>query len=128
MTWLWFLLAGMMAGILSGMGMGGGTVLIPILTLLLGVNQHAAQGINMLAFLPGALLALFVHRREGRIDKESSKPLLKWGLPAAVGGALLATNLTADWLKRIFGIFLLLLAAVQWFKMNKARKTTRDLK
>lgn len=121
MDWLWFLLAGLVAGVLSGMGMGGGTILIPILTLLKGVNQHTAQGINMLSFLPGAMLALWVHGRDGRLDKKESLPLLKCGIPGAIVGALLATLLTADWLKRIFGIFLILLAILQWRKINKAQ-------
>lgn len=54
---LWYALSGLAAGVLAGMGMGGGTLLIPLLTLALGVGQQEAQGVNMLAFLPGAILA-----------------------------------------------------------------------
>ncbi len=125
MNWLWFFAAGMVAGILSGMGMGGGTVLIPILTLMLGVNQHAAQGINMLAFVPGALLALWVHRREGRIDRQAGLFLLGWGAAFAILGAFLATLLTADWLKKAFGVFLIILAFTQWRKAGKAKNQTK---
>ncbi len=114
MSWLWFMLAGLFAGVLSGMGMGGGTVLIPILTLVLGVEQHAAQGINMLVFLPGAALALWVHRHDGRLAVKEGLPLLIWGLAGAVGGALIATFLSAEWLKKAFGAFLIVLALVQW--------------
>lgn len=130
MDWLWFLLAGLSAGVLSGMGMGGGTILIPILTLLLGVEQHAAQGINMLAFLPAALLALWVHGGSGRLDKQAGGAMLKWGVPGAVLGALVATLLTAEWLKRTFGAFLVVLAIVQWRKAGQKakQKASRNLR
>ena len=65
MNGLWYALSGLAAGVLAGMGMGGGTLLIPLLTLALGVGQQEAQGVNMLAFLPGAILALWVHKRAG---------------------------------------------------------------
>lgn len=122
MEWLWYIIAGLSAGILSGMGMGGGTVLIPILTLFLGMNQHAAQGVNMLAFLPGAALALWIHRRDGRLDKKAGLSMLFWGVPGAIAGALLATCISADWLRRIFGAFLIALSFVQWKKAEKKAK------
>jgi len=121
MSWLWYLIAGFASGILSGMGMGGGTVLIPILTLLLDMEQHAAQGVNMLAFLPGAALALFIHRRDGRLEAKTALPLLLWGALGAVGGAFLATFLSADWLKKAFGAFLIALAFAQWKRSGKKK-------
>lgn len=122
MSWLWYVLAGLAAGIISGMGMGGGTVLIPILTLLLGVSQRAAQGVNMLAFLPGAVLAIWVHHKHRRIDWKAGLPLVLSGAVGAVGGAFLATWLQSDWLRRAFGGFLTVLAFVQWRSGEKARK------
>lgn len=57
---------GAVAGVISGMGMGGGTLLIPALTLLMGIPQRQAQGVNMLSFLPAAAVALYIHKkREG---------------------------------------------------------------
>ena len=115
MNLLFLLLAGFAGGIISGMGMGGGTILIPILTLLAGLSQHEAQGINMLAFLPGALLALLVHKKDGRLEAKSALPLILFGSLGAIGGALLATFLEALWLRKAFGIFLIALAVFQWF-------------
>ena len=122
MNWLWYSLAGFSAGILSGMGMGGGTVLIPILTLLMGVSQRGAQGVNMLAFLPGAILAILLHRKKGRIAFQAALPLLLGGTVGAVGGAFLSTLLTGHWLRRGFGIFLVILAFVQWRNGEKKHK------
>ena len=50
---------------LGGMGMGGGTVLIPALTVILGVEQHVAQATNLIAFLPMALFTLKIHKENG---------------------------------------------------------------
>ena len=58
---MWYFIAGIASGVLGGMGMGGGTVLIPILTLLLGVGQHESQAINLVTFLPMAAVSLLIH-------------------------------------------------------------------
>ncbi len=121
MSFVWYLLAGLASGVLSGMGMGGGTVLIPILTLFLSMDQHAAQGVNMLAFLPGAALALYIHRRDGRLKAKTALPLLLWGGIGAIGGAFLATCLEAEWLKKAFGIFLIVLAFLQFLRSKKKK-------
>lgn len=122
MSTVWYFLAGLLSGVLSGMGMGGGTVLIPILTLFLSMDQHAAQGVNMLAFLPGAALALFIHRRDGRLKAKTALPLLLWGVIGAIGGAFLATCLDAQWLKKAFGVFLIALAFFQFFQAKKKKQ------
>ncbi len=80
MNGLWYALSGLAAGVLAGMGMGGGTLLIPLLTLALGVGQQEAQGVNMLAFLPGAILALWVHKRAGRVSFKGCWPMLLLGV------------------------------------------------
>ena len=54
MSFIFYLLAGFVSGLFGGMGMGGGTVLIPVLTLFFGVEQHIAQATNLIAFLPMA--------------------------------------------------------------------------
>ena len=122
MSAVWYFIAGLASGVLSGMGMGGGTILIPILTLFLSMDQHAAQGVNMLAFLPGALLALLIHRRDGRLKAKTALPLLLWGIIGAIGGAFLATCLEAEWLKKAFGVFLIVLAFLQFARSGKKKK------
>ena len=61
MKWLLPLLCGLGTGILSAWGVGGGTLLLLIMTLFLGVDQRSAQGINLLFFLPTAASALYCH-------------------------------------------------------------------
>lgn len=114
MSGLWYILAGGFSGLLAGMGMGGGTLLIPLLTLFLGVGQHPAQGVNMLSFLPAALVALYIHRKEGRVALKTIWPIILAGMVGAVLGALAAAALEGAWLKKIFGAFLLFLGILQW--------------
>ena len=63
---MWFLISGILFGIIAGMGMGGGIILIPVLTILLGVDQQGAQGLNLLCFLPMAGFALDVYKRQNK--------------------------------------------------------------
>lgn len=65
MNWLLYIVAGAVSGVLSGMGIGGGVLLIPALVLLGGVAQHSAQGINLLYFLPTAMGALWILVKRG---------------------------------------------------------------
>ena len=73
-------LCGLGASIISAWGVGGGTLLLLVMTLFLGIDQRTAQGINLLFFLPTAVSALLCHARNGYLDK----PILKSAIPAAV--------------------------------------------
>jgi hypothetical protein len=66
--WLLPFLCGLGAAVISAWGVGGGTLLLLVMTLFLGVDQRTAQGINLLFFLPTAISALLCHWREGYLD------------------------------------------------------------
>ena len=106
--WLLPFLCGLGAGTISAWGVGGGTLLLLVMTLFLGVEQRMAQGINLLFFLPTALSALICHAKSGYLDK----PTLKAAIPAAVvlamAGAWAATAIDTELLRRPFGVYLLL--------------------
>ena len=120
-----FVIAGIASGIIAGMGMGGGTLLIPALTLLLGVAQRQAQGVNMLAFIPAAAIALMIHRRAGRLDMKKSIPAIVSGIGGAVIGSLAAGWIREETLKRVFGIFLMVMAAQEILTVVKQNKIDR---
>lgn len=126
MMWTVYLAAGLIAGVLAGMGMGGGTVLIPALTLLAGVEQHAAQGINMLAFLPASVPAIIVHIREGRLHLKRCLPLLIGGGIGALTGSFLAVELSADWLRRLFGVFLMVFSGYLLFSRERKQRKEKQ--
>ena len=102
------------------MGMGGGTALIPLLTLLLGVPQAAAQGVNLLSFFPMAALALTVHAKHGLLKKEGLLFLVLPALALSAAAALLAAHLPALLLRRAFGSFLV---ALSLFRLASAKKS-----
>jgi len=103
-------LVGFAAGVISGMGIGGGAILIPALTLMFGMQQQNAQHINLLYFIPTALLAVRVHKKSGNIEKKGLLPLILWGLLGALPGALIAVKLDANYLRKGFAVFLLVMA------------------
>ena len=120
-AWLLPLAVGFGTGILSSWGVGGGTLLLLIMTLFLGVDQTTAQGINLLYFLPTAGVSLFFHRKNGLLDKDAMKAAIPPGIMAAAAGAFIATAVDVEILRRPFGIFLLF-AAVMTLRQSKAQK------
>ena len=110
MSFILYLLAGFFAGVLGGMGMGGGTILIPALTILLGVEQHVAQATNLVAFLPMAIFSLKVHKDQGLLKTDGVWGVVIPAVITSVLSGLLAALLPAEILRRLFGAFLILLA------------------
>jgi uncharacterized membrane protein YfcA len=108
MMWVVDFLAGAAAGVLSGFGVGGGTLLLVYMTALRGMNQHLAQGINLLYFLPAAIAALPSHLKNGYVEKTVVPAAVCGGLVTAALAAWLSTGLELGVLRRCFGVFLIL--------------------
>ena len=113
------MLAGCLTGILSAWGVGGGTLLLLIMTLVLGVDQTTAQGINLLYFLPTAAAGLICHGKNGLLDRELVRQTAPWGLLSAAAGAWLTTAVSPDLLRRPFGVFLLVTGVMTLLKKEK---------
>ena len=107
--------SGIAAGILGGMGMGGGTILIPLITIFFNVGQKEAQAINLVAFIPMAIVSLAIHIKNKRVKKEGLLWIIVPAVLTSVGGGFAAQAVNGEVLKRIFGGFLLLLSVVQFF-------------
>ena len=105
-AWLLALACGLGAGILSAWGVGGGTLLLLVMTLLLDVDQRTAQGINLLFFLPTAASALVCHARSGCLDRPSLRAAVPWAVAAAAAGAWLSSAADPAALRKPFGIYL----------------------
>ncbi|MDR1939842.1 MAG: sulfite exporter TauE/SafE family protein [Clostridiales bacterium] len=109
MTQIFYILIGIAGGVLGGMGMGGGTLLIPMLTLFMHTEQHAAQGVNLVAFVPMSIIALIIHIKNKLIEKRVILPLLLSAAVMTAVGALVSLKTDTARLKIYFGIFLTLL-------------------
>lgn len=109
---------GIAGGVIGGMGMGGGTLLIPLLTLCAKTEQHIAQAANLLAFIPMSAAALFVHAKNKLL---SGKYFFWVALPAvaaSVPASLLGAAVGGKALSRYFGIFLALLGCYQLISLS----------
>ena len=111
-AWLLPVLAGFCTGILSAWGVGGGTLLLLLMTLFLGVEQADAMAINLLYFLPTAAMGLLYHRKNGLLERAVLRTAAPWGTAAAAAGALAATAVDVSLLRRPFGLFLLAAAVL----------------
>ncbi|MBE7038952.1 MAG: sulfite exporter TauE/SafE family protein [Ruminococcaceae bacterium] len=116
-------LIGAFSGIVSGMGIGGGTILIPALSIFLNINQHNAQGVNLLYFIPTAVVALFVHFKNKSLDFKTALPIILSGVAGAAGGAIVAGVMSADILRKFFAIFLFAMGLYEIFKKKKQEKS-----
>lgn len=110
---VWYVIAGILSGVVAGMGMGGGTLLIPVLTIFFSFQQQMAQGINLLAFIPTAVVSLIIHIKNGLVNFKKGLPIIASGVLASVGASFLATSLKSRLLQILFGVFLLIIGCIQ---------------
>lgn len=104
------ILMGLIAGIVSGTGMGGGTVLILLLTAFNGVEQHIAQATNLIFFIPTSIAAILTNWKHKLIDKKLALTISIFGTIGAALGAIASTQMNVAELRKYFGIFLAIIA------------------
>ena len=110
---------GLISGIISGMGIGGGAILIPALVIFVNPDQHVVQSVNLIFFIPTAVIALIVHIRNKRIDFKVAVSIIIFGLLGAYVGSRLAISLPGPMLKKYFGFFLLILGIYEMLRRDK---------
>lgn len=120
------LLAGLFSGVLGAMGLGGGAVLIIYLTLFTNTEQLSAQGINLLFFIPIALLAVIIYSAKRKIRWRIVIPLSLWGVLGATTGIMLTKYLGGNLTSKLFGGLLILMGLFEIFKRNN--KTVAEKK
>ncbi len=123
MKWFLIALCGVAGGIFGGLGMGGGTLLIPMLVNFFDIEQKIAQSINLISFLPTSIVALIVHIKKKRVDFKGVLFIIIPALLSSIVGSLLAGRLGNDVLKKCFGFFLIALAFFNAYNLFKSEKT-----
>lgn len=116
MNTLIYVLIGLLSGALTGLGIGGGTILIPALTYIMNMEQHAAQSINLIYFIPAAVVAIITHAKNDSIEKKIILKLIIFGAAGAIVGSLIAVRLNGEPLRKMFGFFLLIMGLIEFFK------------
>lgn len=117
---------GLLSGIVSGLGIGGGTILIPALILLYDLEQQTAQNINLIYFIPTALIALVSHMKQGNVEKKLVRPLVLYGIAGAIAGAFLAVRMESALLRKIFGGFLFAMGIYEFFKKKETEENREE--
>ena len=81
------ILIGMISGIVSGTGMGGGTILIFLLTFMMGIEQHVAQATNLIFFIPTSIVAIIINIKNKNIDLKLAIIISIFGILGAIIGS-----------------------------------------
>lgn len=111
-----------LTGIFASMGLGGGMVLIVYLTVFAGFSQLVAQGINLVFFIPIAIISLVLHTKNKLVEWKKSVPAVLWGTAAVIISAWLANRIEQSLLSKAFGIFLILMGLKELFFKSEKHK------
>lgn len=118
---------GIISGMVSGIGMGGGAILILVLSVFMGVDQHIAQATNLVFFIPTSISAIITTIKEKLINWKIGLPVAISGVIGAIMGAKISVKLDVKYLKRYFGIFLILITIYEIYSLviqyKKERKS-----
>ncbi len=113
------IIIGIISGIVSGTGMGGGTILIFLLSFLMGIEQHVAQATNLIFFIPTAIVAIIVNFKNKNIDIQLAIIISIFGILGAIIGANISIRIDVGILKKCFGIFLAIIAINEIYSIFK---------
>lgn len=115
-------LMGTVLGFLSGLGTGGGSLLILWLTLGLGWDSETARLVNLMFFIPAAIIACCFHRKQGQLSVSKVLPGMIAACLAAFGFSILSGKIDQRWLKKLFGVLLLFTGFRELFYRERKRR------
>ena len=122
MSFYIYLILGFLGGVPAGMGMGGGTVTIPLLVLVGGVEQKIAQAANLFSFLPMSVGALKVHAQNGLLQTKGILWIILPALVLSAVGSFFIGFLSSDILQKGFGAFLVFLSVLSVYKLQEEKQ------
>lgn len=125
---MWEIVTGLISGTVSGTGMGGGTILILVLSIFLVVEQHVAQATNLVFFVPTSISAIIVSIKSKLIEWKIGITLAISGVVGAIIGANISSKMNVKVLKRCFGIFLAIIAIYEIYSIIKEYKKIKKSK
>lgn len=116
---------GIIAGIVTGLGMGGGTILILLLSLFEGLDQHVSQATNLIYFIPTSIAVSLVNIKGKNIDYKLARITIVFGIVGAIIGAVIAKNISSNNLRKYFAIFILIIAIHEIYDLYKEYRNKR---
>ena len=120
------IIIGIISGTVSGPGMGGGTILIFLLTYIIGIEQHIAQATNLIFFIPTSVVAIIVNIKNKNIDMKLATIITIFGIFGAIIGANLSIHTDVNKLRKYFGIFLAIIAIHEIYTIIKEYKKEKN--
>lgn len=118
---------GVISGAFSGIGMGGGTILILILSVFLGINQHIAQASNLIFFIPTSITAIITTMKEKLINWGVGVPVAVAGVIGSIFGSRISVSMDVKILRRCFGIFLSVITIYEIYSLIKEYKRSKKI-
>jgi len=100
--------SGILAGIISGLAMGGGVVLIAILTYVTTYSQASLQSVNLLYYIPTAIFSSIVYSKDNNVDFKVVGKIVVWGIIPTIIGAIVANKVSTVILQKMFACYLIL--------------------
>ena len=111
------ILIGLISGIVTGIGMGGGTILILLLSVIWNYEQHIAT--NLIFFIPTSIISIIVNLKQKNINIKLAIILSIGGIIGAIIGAYIGSNIDVNKLKKFFGLFLIIIAIHEIYSLYK---------
>ena len=117
---------GFIAGNITGLGMGGGTVLILLLSIFMQLDQHIAQATNLLFFIPTSIASIVTNIKQKNINMNFAKTVSIFGIIGAVIGATISQRVSSYILRRTFALFILIIAFYEIYGIYKSIKEEQN--
>ncbi|MDF2566736.1 MAG: putative rane protein [Oscillospiraceae bacterium] len=117
--WVVISIVSFFTGITASLGLGGGFILLIYLTTFQHIPQLEAQGINLIFFIPIAILSLCIHKKNNLIEKKPLVPSMISGFIGVFGGVFLAGLIGSEWLYKLFAVLILYVGIRELFHKNK---------
>lgn len=119
------LISGVISGIFTGTGMGGGTVLILLLSVFANLDQHSSQAINLVFFILTTISAIIINIKSKIIDYKLGFQMIIYGILGAILGSKLAMTINSDNLRKYFGVFLAIITIYEIYSIIKEYISSR---
>ena len=113
------IVAGFLSGLIGSMGFGGGGVLIIYLVIFANMSQIKAQGINLIFFIPCAILATIIYTIKKQIDYKKILPVIIGGVFGAIASGFILSKIDTSYLSKIFALFLIVMGISSILRLKK---------
>lgn len=116
---------GIIAGIVTGLGMGGGTILILLISLFMNLDQHIAQATNLVFFIPTSLAAIAINIKQKNVDFKLAVNISIFGILGSIIGVIISEKISSAHLRKYFAVFIFIIAIHEIYKLYKEYRIAR---